>query len=153
MIYSIEEIKNNLQNWKNESKSIVFTNGCFDLLHRGHENLLIAAKSKGDILIVGLNSDSSVRQLKGNSRPIESQNIRAKKLSKLEVVNGICIFKSKTPKDLIQTIKPNVLVKGGDYKKGLIVGSNMIKSWGGKVVIIPLTKGFSTTLIIEKNRR
>ncbi len=152
MIYSIEEIKNNLQNWKNESKSIVFTNGCFDLLHRGHEDLLIVAKSKGDILIVGLNSDSSIKKLKGNLRPIQSQNIRANNLLNLEIVNAICVFNSRTPKDLIRAIKPNVLVKGGDYKKDNIVGSNMIKSWGGEVVIVPLTEGFSTTSIIEKNR-
>ena len=152
MIYSIEEVKNNLQNWKNESKSIVFTNGCFDLLHRGHEDLLIVAKSKGDILIVGLNSDSSIKKLKGNLRPIQSQNIRANNLLNLEIVNAICVFNSRTPKDLIRTIKPNVLVKGGDYKKDNIVGSNMIKSWGGEVVIVPLTEGFSTTSIIEKNR-
>ena len=153
MLYSKNEIKTELQIWREASKIIVFTNGCFDLLHKGHKSLLQAAKNLGDILIVGLNSDASVRILKGDNRPIETQEKRAHKLLKLEFVNGVCIFEDQTPRELIKLIRPNFLVKGGDYKKSKIVGSRTIKKWNGKVRIVPLLKGFSTSSIIKKNKR
>tara|TARA_S200000501_G_scaffold336163_1_gene341335 strand:+ start:435 stop:908 length:474 start_codon:yes stop_codon:yes gene_type:complete len=153
MLYSKNEIKTKLQIWREASKIIVFTNGCFDLLHKGHKSLLQAAKNLGDILIVGLNSDASVRILKGDNRPIETQEKRAHKLLKLEFVNGVCIFEDQTPRELIKLIRPNFLVKGGDYKKSKIVGSRTIKKWNGKVRIVPLLKGFSTSSIIKKNKR
>ncbi|MAJ33333.1 MAG: D-glycero-beta-D-manno-heptose 1-phosphate adenylyltransferase [Candidatus Marinimicrobia bacterium] len=153
MLYSKNEIKTKLQIWREASKIIVFTNGCFDLLHKGHKSLLQAAKNLGDILIVGLNSDASVRILKGDNRPIETQEKRAHKLLKLEFVNGVCIFEDQTPRELIKLIRPNFLVKGGDYKKSKIVGSRTIKKWNGKVRIVPLLKGYSTSSIIKKNKR
>ena len=153
MLYSKNEIKTKLQIWREASKIIVFTNGCFDLLHKGHKSLLQAAKNLGDILIVGLNSDASVRILKGDNRPIETQEKRAHKLLKLEFVNGVCIFEDQTPRELIKLIRPNFLVKGGDYKKSKIVGSRTIRKWNGKVKIVPLLKGYSTSSIIKKNKR
>ena len=153
MLYSKDEIKTKLQIWREASKIIVFTNGCFDLLHKGHKSLLQAAKNLGDILIVGLNSDASVRILKGDNRPIETQEKRAHKLLKLEFVNGVCIFEDQTPRELIKLIRPNFLVKGGDYKKSKIVGSRTIRKWNGKVKIVPLLKGYSTSSIIKKNKR
>lgn len=152
MLYSKNEIKTKLQIWREASKIIVFTNGCFDLLHKGHKSLLQAAKNLGDILIVGLNSDASVRILKGDNRPIETQEKRAHKLLKLEFVNGVCIFEDQTPRELIKLIRPNFLVKGGDYKKSKIVGSRTIRKWNGKVKIVPLLKGYSTSSIIKKNK-
>ena len=153
MFSSINEIKTKLQIWREESKIIVFTNGCFDLLHKGHRSLLQTANNLGDILIVGLNSDASVRILKGDKRPIETQEKRARKLLKLEIVNAVCIFEDHTPRELIKLIRPNFLVKGGDYKKSKIVGSQIIKEWNGKVRIVPLLKGYSTSSIIKKNKR
>ena len=153
MFFSINEIKTKLQIWREASKIIVFTNGCFDLLHKGHISLLQTANNLGDILIVGLNSDASVRKLKGNNRPIETEKKRARKLLKLEFVNAVCIFEDNTPRELIKLIRPNFLVKGGDYKKSKIVGSQTIKEWNGKVRIVPLLKGYSTSSIIKKNKR
>ncbi len=147
-------IKNNdldsqIKRLKDQKNRIVFTNGCFDLLHKGHIDLLNEASTYGDILIVGLNSDKSVKILKGLGRPIENEVIRSKKLLALSNVNFVIIFDSETPKDLIIKIMPNVLVKGGDYKKDDIVGSNEVISSGGKVKIVPLTEGYSTTAIIN----
>ena len=153
MFFSINEIKTKLQIWRETSKIIVFTNGCFDLLHKGHISLLQTANNLGDILIVGLNSDTSVRKLKGDKRPIETQDKRARKLLKLKIVNAVCIFEDHTPRELIKLIRPNFLVKGGDYKKSKIVGSRTIRKWNGKVKIVPLLKGYSTSSIIKKNKR
>jgi len=153
MLLSINKIKTKLQIWRKASKTIVFTNGCFDLLHKGHISLLQTANNLGDILIVGLNSDASVKILKGDKRPIETQKTRANKLLKLKSVNSVCIFEEKTPRNLIKLIRPNILVKGGDYKKNDIVGSKMIKSWNGIVKIIPLINGYSTSDTIKKNKR
>ena len=136
---------------KEQQNSIVFTNGCFDLLHKGHIDLLNKASTFGDILIVGLNSDSSVKILKGQGRPIENEITRSKKLLEISNVDFVIIFNSETPKDLIIKIMPDVLVKGGDYNKHDIVGSNEVISSGGKVKILPLTKGFSTTSIIKSS--
>ena len=138
---------------KEQQNSIVFTNGCFDLLHKGHIDLLNKASTYGDILIVGLNSDNSVKTLKGKDRPIENETRRSKKLLEISNVDYVIIFNSETPKDLIMKIMPDVLVKGGDYDKDDIVGSNEVISSGGKVKIVPLTKGFSTTSIIKSRER
>ncbi len=138
-----------LQNWRKQGKTIVFTNGCFDLLHRGHLDLLSQSAKFGDYLIVGLNSDKSVKKIKGNNRPIEPQNVRMKNLAKLTYVKSVYIFNDQTPLKLIKIIKPNVLVKGGDYSKDEIVGSREIIKWGGRIEIIPLTPGYSTTTIIK----
>ena len=143
--------KEDYRKWKSLGYKIVFTNGCFDLLHHGHLDLLASAAKLGDRLIVGLNSDKSVKNLKGENRPIEKETIRKSKLIELKYVDSVYIFDEKTPLKIIQKIKPDVLVKGGDYKKDEIVGNVEISNWGGSVKIIPLTPGYSTTEIIKKN--
>ncbi len=134
---------------KGEGKKIVFTNGCFDLLHLGHLKILREAKTKGDILIVGLNSDSSIRKIKGSTRPIFDQRTRAKLLVNLNPVDYVVLFKEKTPYDLIKTIKPDILVKGGDWKKGEIVGEGLVKT----VYRVKLYPQHSTTHIIDKIKK
>ena len=153
MIYSIEEIGQECQKWKKESKNIVFTNGCFDLLHKGHIDLLKKSLEFGDILIVGLNSDRSIKRLKGSSRPIENKRTRVKKLLKLNIISGLCIFDNETPLELIKVIKPDVLVKGGDYEPNKIIGSSEVIKEGGMIKVVPLLPGYSTTHSIEKMRR
>jgi len=143
------DLDSQIKQLKKQQKKIVFTNGCFDLLHKGHIDLLNKASTYGDILLVGLNSDNSVKTLKGQDRPIENEIIRSKKLLEVNNVDFVIIFNSETPKDLIIKIMPDVLVKGGDYDKDNIVGSNEVISSGGKVKTVPLTKGFSTTSIIK----
>ena len=138
------------ENWKKLNKTIVFTNGCFDLLHKGHIDLLYKASTYGDKLVVGINSDESVRKLKGENRPIENQNIRKKKLIKLKFVDEVSIFQESTPLKIIKTICPNVLIKGDDYNISEIIGAEFVTNMGGKVITIPLTPGFSTTLSIKK---
>ena len=146
------DLDSQIKQLKEQRNSIVFTNGCFDILHKGHIDLLNKASTYGDILIVGLNSDNSVKTLKGKDRPIENEIIRSKKLLEISNVDFVIIFNSETPKDLIIKIMPDVLVKGGDYNKDDIVGSNEVISSGGKVKIVPLTKGFSTTSIIKSRQ-
>ena len=136
--------------WKFQHKKIVFTNGCFDILHRGHIEYLAKAAGHGDYLIVGLNSDSSVRKIKGKGRPIFDQETRALILASLHFVHRVVMFEQDTPYELIQILKPNVLIKGGDYKPTEIVGYDIVKANGGKVTTIEFTDGFSTTSIIEK---
>ena len=139
--------------WQNSSKTIVFTNGCFDLLHRGHIDLLQKASQFGDYLIVGLNSDRSVNNLKGEGRPIESETKRTKNLMKLESVSHVIIFNEETPLKLIQAIRPHILVKGGYYSLDDIVGSADVISSGGSVKIISLTPGYSTTQKVNELKR
>jgi len=131
---------------------VVFTNGVFDLLHPGHVDLLAAARAAGDALIVGVNSDSSVRRLKGPERPVRTEAERALVLAALEMVDAVTVFEQDTPLELIVALKPDVLVKGGDYTPDTVVGRREVESWGGTVVIVPLTPGQSTTSIIEKLR-
>ena len=153
---SLLEINNISQytiEWRKKNTNIVFTNGCFDLLHQGHIDLLSKASTYGDILIVGLNSDSSVRKIKGEDRPFENEKVRSNNLLKLKYVNYVIIFNSETPRDLIKIIMPNVLVKGGDYNDTTIVGAKEVISNGGKVKIIPLTEGYSTSSIIKLQKR
>lgn len=152
-IKEIEELKEIVEELKREGKKIVFTNGCFDILHIGHINYLREAKNKGDALIIGLNNDASVKKIKGQGRPIIPQNERAEILAALEFVDFVTIFEEETPLNLIKEIKPDVLVKGGDWKKEEVVGSDFVESYGGKTVLIPLVEGKSTSLIIEKIRR
>ena len=141
---------NKLEDWKNLKKTIVFTNGCFDLLHEGHIDLLIRASEFGDKLIVGINSDNSVKKIKGKNRPIEDQKTRKKNLLNLKYVDDVYIFEETTPLKIIKFICPNVLVKGADYDIHEIVGAKFVSANGGKVRTIPLTPGFSTTKSIEK---
>lgn len=135
---------------KLHNRKIVFTNGCFDVLHYGHVRYLLDAKSLGDLLVVGLNSDGSVRRLKGESRPINGEKERAFVLAALEFVDYIVVFEEDTPEKLIETVKPDVLVKGGDYQIENIVGADFVMQNGGTVTTIPFVEGFSSTWIIEQ---
>ena len=137
---------------KEKNKRIVFTNGCFDILHAGHAHYLSKAKSLGDALVIGLNSDSSVKRLKGKSRPIVPQKNRAIVLAALESVDLVVIFSELTPLKLIKAIRPDILVKGGDWKKESIVGGRFVESYGGKVKSLPYVKGLSTQELIDKIR-
>ena len=134
------------------NKKIVFTNGCFDLLHKGHRDLIKQSFLFGDILIVGLNSDESVKRLKGEDRPIQNEVERKNALLNTGYVNEVYIFDDDTPLELINLIKPDILVKGGDYTPNEIVGYEEVTSSGGNIKIVPLTPGFSTTSTIENMR-
>ena len=153
MILTDENLAFNLSEWRNQNKCIVFTNGCFDLIHKGHEDLLNQAKAYGDILLVGLNSDQSVKRLKGTERPIQNEVERSNNLFKLDSVDGIIIFNEDTPTQLIAEIKPDVLVKGGDYTIDSIIGAREVIAAGGIVKTVPLTPGYSTSNTIEKMNR
>ncbi|KPL01161.1 MAG: hypothetical protein AMJ91_01395 [candidate division Zixibacteria bacterium SM23_73_3] len=135
---------------KKEGKKVAFTNGCFDILHRGHIECLRKAKSSGDVLIVGLNSDLSVRKIKGEKRPILSQNDRAEILASLEMVDYVLIFNEQTPYKIIVSLVPDVLVKGGDYRKDKIVGKEIVESSGGQVIRVKQVPGRSTRNIVRK---
>jgi len=150
-LISFNDINQLLTTYRRENFKLVFTNGCFDLLHKGHLDLLSNAAGFGDKLFVGLNSDKSVKKLKGDSRPKQNERTRAQKLLELKYVNHVIIFEDLTPQKLVHAISPDVLVKGGDYKKSEIVGASHVISSGGVVKIVPLTPGFSTTSIIEKS--
>ncbi len=140
-----------LAEWRMQNERIVFTNGCFDLLHIGHVTLLAKAKQEGDRLIVGLNTDRSVRALKGESRPIVTQNDRAQVLAGLTSVDAVVLFDEATPIDLIDHVRPDVLVKGGDYEGCQIPGADLVRSRGGVVSIIPLVEGRSSTQILASS--
>jgi D-beta-D-heptose 7-phosphate kinase/D-beta-D-heptose 1-phosphate adenosyltransferase len=129
---------------------VVFTNGVFDLLHPGHIDVLTAARARGDALIVGLNTDASVKRLKGPDRPVRTEIERAYVLAALEAVDAVVLFEEDTPLELVLALEPDVIAKGGDYTEDTIVGAREVKSRGGEVVVIPLTPGQSTTSIIEK---
>ena len=147
---SILELKNKIIELKKYDNVIVFTNGCFDILHKGHITYLSEARELGDYLIVGLNSDRSVTQIKGPERPINNQRFRSEKLLALNSVDDVIIFDEDTPQNLINELQPNILVKGGDYKKNEIVGAREVEEKGGEVVIVPLVPGYSTTKIIKE---
>ncbi len=150
-IISLEQLQRNLHIWRMKDYKIVFTNGCFDLLHHGHIDYLSKAADMGDVLVVGLNSDFSVKKLdKGKNRPIQNENDRALILSALQFVDAITIFHEDTPLELITLVQPNVLVKGGDWKEHEIVGADIVKSKGGTVTTIPYVEGYSTTNIEKK---
>lgn len=136
--------------FKRHGQKIVFTNGCFDVLHFGHVHYLLQAKKLGDILVIGLNSDDSVRRLKGPTRPINGENERAFVLAALVCVDYVTLFEEDTPEELIKVVRPDVLVKGGDYTLDNIVGAEFVTQNGGIVTTIPFVEGFSSTRIIEK---
>ena len=139
--------------WSFLNKKIVFTNGCFDIIHLGHIDYLSKAKDLGDILLIGLNTDDSVKRLKGNNRPIKNQQERAVLLASFQFVDGIILFNEDTPYDLIKKTEPDILVKGSDYKKEEIVGADVIKNTGGEIVTIDFLEGYSTTSILDKIRK
>ncbi|MBK8956336.1 MAG: D-glycero-beta-D-manno-heptose 1-phosphate adenylyltransferase [Saprospiraceae bacterium] len=136
--------------WKSEGLVCVFTNGCFDILHEGHVRYLEEARMLGDKLIIGLNSDKSVRKLKGPTRPINLQDSRALVLAALQAVDAVVVFDTETPEDIIKLLNPDVLVKGGDWKVDQIIGADHVLKNGGKVYSLSFHKGFSTSLIVEK---
>jgi rfaE bifunctional protein nucleotidyltransferase chain/domain len=139
--------------WRSAQRGrVVFTNGVFDLLHPGHVDVLYAARLLGDQLVVGVNSDSSVRRLKGPERPIRSEAERAVVLAALECVDAVVLFEEDTPLLLIEALRPDVLVKGGDYAADTIVGADAVRGRGGEVVVVPLTPGHSTTRTVERLR-
>jgi rfaE bifunctional protein nucleotidyltransferase chain/domain len=146
-------LKKKLEKLRREGKKIAFTNGCFDILHVGHIRYLREAKKTADILVLALNSDSSVRAIKGNKRPLTCEGERAEILAALEFIDFVTIFEETTPLELIIDLKPDVLIKGGDWPEEKVVGREEIKKWGGRVAIIPEISGKSTTNIVEKIKK
>ena len=149
-ILTLPELQRRLAQWRLLSKTIVFTNGCFDIIHAGHIASFTDAAGHGDILVFGLNADVSIKGLKGTNRPVNDERSRALVLASLAMIDAVVIFSEPTPLELIRAIKPDVLVKGGDYKMEDIVGSKEVLSWGGQVIISPIIEGFSTSAIIHK---
>jgi len=145
-----ENLQSLLTYWRLKDYKIVFTNGCFDLLHKGHIEYLSKAADQGDILVVGMNSDDSVKRIKGDSRPIQDESSRLLTLASLKMITVVVVFEEDTPYNLIKEVKPDVLVKGADYKEEDIVGADIVKDNGGEIVTINLTEGYSTTNIIDK---
>jgi rfaE bifunctional protein nucleotidyltransferase chain/domain len=142
-------LRNRVAMWKFQNQKIVFTNGCFDILHRGHIEYLSQTRDKGAILIIGLNTDASVKRLKGEGRPVQDEMTRALVLASLRIVDAVVLFDEDTPYELIKSIEPDVLAKGGDYTPETIVGADVVKASGGEVVVIPLVEGYSTTGILS----
>ena len=149
-IFDLQLLMKKIEKWRSENKKIVFTNGCFDLIHLGHIEILARSADYGDKLIIGVNSDLSIKKLKGENRPIIEESSRIRQLSALEFVDAVVLFNEETPIKLIESIKPNVITKGGDYKAKNVVGNEVVSQKNGEVVIIPLTQGFSTTSILNK---
>ena len=149
-IVTLPELQKKIAQWRLLSKTIGFTNGCFDILHAGHITALIEASNHTDYLVVGLNSNSSVNKLKGNGRPYNDEQARGLVLASLSMVDAVIVFEEDTPLELIKAVMPDVLIKGGDYKLEEIVGAQEVIAGGGKVVINPILPGFSTTSIINK---
>ena len=149
-IYTLSDLKTRIEQWKSAKEKIVFTNGCFDILHKGHLEVLAKTADLGNRLIIGLNSDSSIKNLKGGNRPIVDENSRAILLAALSFVDAVVLFSEQTPLNLIAEIKPDILAKGGDYKITEIVGHEVVQQNGGEVITIPLIEGCSSTNIIDK---
>ena len=152
-IFSRETLKEQLNGLRQVGKTIVFTNGCFDILHVGHVRYLGEAKKLGDILVLALNSDASVRIIKGEKRPLVPEDERADIMAALESVDYVILFDEPTPQLLIEYLQPDILVKGGDWAKAAIAGADFVKAAGGRVITIPLIEGRSTTNIVEKIRQ
>jgi rfaE bifunctional protein nucleotidyltransferase chain/domain len=151
-ILSREILQQRAAMWRFQNRKVVFTNGCFDILHKGHIDYLSKARDLGDVLVIGLNTDDSVRRLKGDGRPVQDEQTRAMILATLRIVEAVCLFDEDTPHDLIAAVKPDVLVKGSDYTEDSIVGADIVRANGGVVVTIPLTEGHSTSGLIERLR-
>lgn len=151
-IIDLPSLERMLAIWRFRGETIVFTNGCFDVLHLGHIDYLAKAADLGDVLIIGLNSDDSVRRLKGENRPVNSESARALVLASLRFVTAVVLFGEDTPYELIRTVQPDVLVKGGDYRTDEIVGYDIVTARGGRVVTLDFLPGYSTSHLIEKIR-
>ncbi len=145
-----DEILRRIEKLKRNRKTVVFTNGCFDVLHPGHLHILKQARSLGDFLIVGLNSDESVRRLKGADRPVFSEDARKEMLLAIRYVDEVVVFAEDTPEELILEIKPDILVKGSEYSASEIVGAETVESYGGRVVRIPMMPDYSTTNLLNR---
>jgi len=152
-IYTRDALQRVIAGWKATGKTVAFTNGCFDILHRGHLYSLNAAAGEADYLVVAVNSDRSVRKLKGESRPVNDEQSRALVIAALQMVDAVVIFDEENPRELIKTLQPHVLVKGGDYTIDQIAGAREVISYGGKVVLNPIIEGFSTSGIITRLQR
>lgn len=148
-----EKLENTLKYWRENNYTVVFTNGCFDILHPGHIDYLEKARNMGDKLIVGVNTDDSVRRIKGEARPVTNQDARTKMLAALEFVDAVVLFNEDTPFNLIIKVMPDILVKGSDYETGNIIGGDIVRKNGGKVATIDLVEGYSTTSLIEKIKK
>jgi len=146
----LEGLKAQVDSWKETGEKVVFTNGCFDILHRGHIEALARTADLGNRLIIGLNSDQSIQVLKGENRPIENEDSRAILLASLSFVDAVVLFSEETPLNLIISLKPDVLAKGGDYEISTIVGHKVVQENGGQVILVPFVDGFSSTTIIDK---
>jgi D-glycero-beta-D-manno-heptose 1-phosphate adenylyltransferase len=149
-IHSLENLKKQVENWQAEGNKVVFTNGCFDIVHLGHIDYLEKARNLGSKLVLGLNTDASVKRLKGETRPVVNEYARSRMMAAFEFVDAVVLFDEPTPKELIETVKPDILVKGDDYTLETIVGADFVIAKGGVVKTIPLVKGYSTTSLIEK---
>tara|TARA_B100001105_G_scaffold249327_1_gene236122 strand:- start:974 stop:1465 length:492 start_codon:yes stop_codon:yes gene_type:complete len=149
-IYTLPDLERQMEKWKSAGDKIVFTNGCFDILHKGHIEVLAKTSNLGNRLIIGVNSDSSMKNLKGENRPIIEEDSRALLLAALQFVDAVILFSEETPFQLISEIVPDILAKGGDYKIEEIVGYEVVQQNGGEVITIPLTEGVSSSNIIDK---
>lgn len=149
-ILNREDTKKQVEVWQSEGKKIVFTNGCFDIVHLGHIDYLEKARNLGDKLVLGLNTDASVQRLKGESRPVINEYARARMMAAMSFIDAVTLFDEETPKELIELLVPNILVKGDDYSIANIIGADFVISHGGEVKTISLVKGYSTSSIIEK---
>lgn len=152
-VFELPELERRLSIWRFFKKKIIFTNGCFDIMHLGHIDYLSKAKNLGNILLIGLNTDESVRKLKGENRPISDQNSRALFLASFRFVDGVILFNEATPLNLISVIKPNILVKGSDYSIQDIVGADIVQQNGGQIITLDYLEGYSTTSLIKRIRK
>lgn len=148
-IFSKEALLKQRNVWESMGKKVVFTNGCFDILHHGHLDLIAKAADMGNVLVVGLNTDASVKRLKGPDRPVNNEADRLFQMASLLCVDAVCLFDEDTPKELIELVRPHVLVKGGDYTIDKIVGADYVQAHGGSVEIIPFVQGYSTSGLID----
>ena len=146
------DLETHLKDWRRQGLRVGFTNGCFDILHPGHVKVLTAARAACDRLIVGLNSDGSVKRLKGEGRPVQNERARAEVLSALEAVDLVVLFEEDTPLNLITRVKPSVLVKGSDYTREQVVGHEVVEAYGGEVRLVDILPGFSTTSLVNRAR-
>ena len=152
-IFSRDSLYKHCNSWRALGKKIVFTNGCFDILHRGHLEYLARAADFGNILVIGVNTDASVKRLKGDSRPLVNEQDRLFQLASLVYVDAVCLFDEDTPQELIEIVKPDVLAKGGDYTINTIVGADFVAKNGGRVEVIPFVEGYSTTGLIDNIKK
>ncbi len=148
-----KDVESMLALWKSEDQQVIFTNGCFDIMHMGHVDYLSRAADLGGVLVVGLNSDKSVRSIKGPGRPLQDEASRSFLLASLFFVNAVILFDQDTPVELLNRIKPGILVKGNDYKPEEVVGADIVTSHGGRIMTLDIVKGYSTTSIINKSSR